>query len=132
MTLASHTRLCAFVSIVGVLAAGLGIYQDMEPANGRRWLAFCGLSLLVSFMASQLMDKLFSDSESGAKKIGDSKFERHAIFVTVWLPLALSAAAVVGIYFLQMPAEKVEWMAIAVSAIIGHHLSNLRNFAREK
>lgn len=130
MTLMTHARICVLIYALAMIALGLGLFPSTSTYIAREWFLAAVAAVIISFVISQSMSKFVFGSESGKTKIADSKFERHALFTTVWLPVIISICAIGAILYLDVNPEKVGWVLVAFSTSMGHNLSNIYMFKR--
>lgn len=127
MTLMNHARICALISALALLAIGLGFFPNMAKGLATEWALAASASLIGGFASTYAMTKIFG-SESGKNEIGNTEFERHALFVTVWAPVILSIFAIVAMLYFDVSSTKVGWVLTVVSYYVGMHLSSIQTY----
>lgn len=132
MTLKSHDRLCLLVSVLALLAFGLAFFPAISDAMARKWAGAAAATLIFGYVSSQLLSKHVFGRESGKEKIGDSRFEAHAMVSTLWLPIIACGLSILAMLYFQVAPEKIGFVLVAVAGGIGHNLSNMRDSLRFK
>lgn len=129
MTLMAHARICALISALGLLAVGLGLFSNIPKGLATEWALAATTAFAGGFASTYFMSKFFG-SESGKSKIGNSKFERHALFVTVWAPVILSTLAIVAMLYFDISSTKVGWVLTVLAYYVGMHLSSIQAYTQ--
>lgn len=129
MTVATHTKLSLFVSILFQLINGWHLASETGNVAGGHSVLLVAAVLVGAFMSAHYLSSNGFPVIGGNDTIaGLGPVLGTLVGVAVWLPALFGAATTVALLWLKVDPGKADWTFMVAAMLMGQNLSLLKRY----
>jgi hypothetical protein len=126
MTNYSHAKICLVVSVLSLIILVFCVNQDVSAVTSPNYLIYAAVSFAGGFLIREYTMRQDLNQPDGNERLDDlPPVLRTAALMTIWIPVALAAAAVFLMFQWSIPPQKISWILIVIAGMCGQHLSSV-------
>lgn len=126
MTIYSHAKICLVVSVLSLIVLVFCVNQDVSAVTSPNYLIYAAVSFVGGFLIREYAMRQDLNHPDGNQTLNDlPPVLKTAALMTIWIPVALAAAAVFLVFHWGISPQKIGWILIVIAGMCGQHLASV-------